>query len=76
MIAGLPFKGQIEMTPSFNCDFSGTVKTGELVESVGEITRSTRSFIFVRTLITVKGEVALSASAVLQHAANKRGPIV
>jgi len=54
------------VTATFNCELVGTAREGELVECTGEVVKAGRSMVFVRGLITCKGEPVASFSSVLK----------
>lgn len=55
------------VTMQFESQFVGGAKVGVLIESAGEITRATRTMIFIRGLITQSGKPVLSYSAILKR---------
>ena len=54
------------VTATFNCELVGTAFEGDLVECRGEVVKPGRSMVFVRGLITCKGEPIASFSSVLK----------
>jgi acyl-coenzyme A thioesterase PaaI-like protein len=54
------------VTATFNCELVGTAFEGDLVECRGEVVKPGRSMVFVRGLITSKGEPIASFSSVLK----------
>jgi uncharacterized protein (TIGR00369 family) len=61
-------------TVSLNSDFLSAAQAGDWVEGVGEITRHTRSLIFVRALLSVGDRPLLSAQAVWKFVASGHKP--
>jgi uncharacterized protein (TIGR00369 family) len=53
-------------TVSLNCDFLSAAKTGDWIEGSGEVTRRTRSMVFIRALLEVEGRPILSAAGVMK----------
>jgi len=51
-------------TVSLNCDFIGTVAGGETVEGVAQLTRRTRSLVFVAGVLRASGRPVLSANGI------------
>ena len=49
---------------SINCDFVGPGRAGDVVEGRGEITRRTRSIIFVNGTLTIGGKPIMTATGV------------
>lgn len=70
VIAREELAGFHAVTATFNGEFVGTAGIGDLVECTGEVVKGGRSLVFVRGLITSKGEPVMSFSATLK----KRGP--
>ena len=62
--------GGMTVTATFNGEFVGTARPGDLVECTGEVVKPGRSMVFVRGLITNAGEPVMSFSSVLK----KTGP--
>jgi acyl-coenzyme A thioesterase PaaI-like protein len=58
--------GSPSVTATFNGEFVGTAHVGDLVECTGEVVKAGRSMVFLRGLITCKGEPVMSFSAVLK----------
>lgn len=58
--------GSPSVTATFNCELVGTAFEGDLVECRGEVVKPGRSMVFVRGLITCKGEPIASFSSVLK----------
>lgn len=54
------------VTATFNCELVGTAFEGDVVECRGEVVKAGRSMVFVRGLITSKGEPIASFSSVLK----------
>jgi len=74
VIAGEAIEGSRTVTATFNGEFVGTARAGELVECTGEVVKAGRSMVFVRGLITNKsqdGEPVMSFSAVLKKTAKR-----
>jgi acyl-coenzyme A thioesterase PaaI-like protein len=59
------------VTATFNCELVGTAREGELVECTGEVVKAGRSMVFVRGLITCKGEPVASFSSVLKKTSRR-----
>jgi uncharacterized protein (TIGR00369 family) len=55
------------VTATFNCELVGTAREGDLVECTGDVVKSGRSMVFVRGLITCKGEPVMSFSSVIKR---------
>lgn len=51
-------------TISFTCQFSGAANFGDFIEMRGEVTRSTRSLMFMHGECTLDGEVIAQATGV------------
>jgi acyl-coenzyme A thioesterase PaaI-like protein len=58
--------GSRTVTATFNGEFVGTARPGELVECTGEVVKAGRSMVFVRGLITAPGGPVMSFSSVLK----------
>ncbi|WP_430420158.1 PaaI family thioesterase [Phenylobacterium sp.] len=58
--------GSSTVTATFNCELVGTAFEGDLVECRGEVVKAGRSMVFVRGMITSKGEPLASFSSVLK----------
>jgi acyl-coenzyme A thioesterase PaaI-like protein len=54
------------VTATFNAELVGAVGEGELVECAGEVVKAGRSMVFVRGLVTCRGEPLMSFSATLK----------
>ena len=54
------------VTATFNGEFVGTARVGDLVECRGEVVKAGRSMIFVRGIISTGGEPMMSFSSVLK----------
>lgn len=54
------------VTATFNGEFVGTAHVGDLVECTGDVIKGGRSMVFLRGLITCKGEPVMNFSAVLK----------
>jgi acyl-coenzyme A thioesterase PaaI-like protein len=69
VIARDAIEGHASVTATFNGEFVGTGRVGELVECTGEVVKAGRSMVFVRGLIvnaSQGGEPMMSFSAVLK----------
>ncbi len=66
VIARDALAGHHSVTATFNGEFVGTAGIGDLVECTGEVVKGGRSLVFVRGLITSKGEPVMSFSATLK----------
>jgi acyl-coenzyme A thioesterase PaaI-like protein len=69
VIARDAIDGSPSVTATFNGEFVGTARVGDLVECTGEVVKAGRSMVFVRGLITngsEGGEPMMSFSAVLK----------
>lgn len=66
VIARDAIQGSSTVTATFNCELVGTAFEGDLVECRGEVVKPGRSMVFVRGLITSKGEPIASFSSVLK----------
>ena len=55
------------ITVTFNSEFLGAAREGEVVEARGEVTREGRSMIFVRGMLTADGKPCLAFSAALKR---------
>ncbi|PWR19035.1 PaaI family thioesterase [Zavarzinia compransoris] len=51
-------------TITLNCDFATAAKPGDQVEGEATITRITKSLVFVRGQLTVRGHVVLQANGI------------
>ena len=51
-------------TITLNCDFAQAAKLGDLVEGEAQITRATRSLIFVTGVLKCRGNVVLQANGI------------
>ncbi|WP_293901994.1 PaaI family thioesterase [Phenylobacterium sp.] len=58
--------GSRTVTATFNGELVGTAHEGDLVECTGEVVKAGRSMVFVRGIITSKGEPVMSFSSVLK----------
>lgn len=58
--------GSSTVTATFNCELVGTAFEGDLVECRGEVVKAGRSMVFVRGMISSKGEPLASFSSVLK----------
>jgi acyl-coenzyme A thioesterase PaaI-like protein len=54
------------VTATFNGEFVGTARVGDLVECRGEVVKAGRSMVFVRGIISTGGEPMMSFSSVLK----------
>ena len=72
VIARDAIQGSQTVTATFNGEFVGTAGIGDLVECTGEVVKGGRSMVFVRGIISSKGEPVMSFSSTLK----KRGPRV
>jgi acyl-coenzyme A thioesterase PaaI-like protein len=70
VIARDSIEGSRCVTATFNGEFVGTARVGDLVECTGEVVKAGRSMVFVRGIISTSGEPMMSFSAVLK----KTGP--
>lgn len=66
VIARDAIDGSSTVTATFNCELVGTAFEGDLVECRGEVVKAGRSMVFVRGMITSKGEPLASFSSVLK----------
>jgi uncharacterized protein (TIGR00369 family) len=66
VIAREDLQGVGSVTATLNGEFVGTAYEGDLVECTGEVVKAGRSMVFVRGLITCKGEPVMSFSGVLK----------
>jgi acyl-coenzyme A thioesterase PaaI-like protein len=66
VIARDAIEGSSTVTATFNCELVGTARVGDLVECTGEVVKAGKSMVFVRGLITCKGEPVASFSSVLK----------
>ena len=57
------------VTATFNGEFVGTAHEGDLVECTGEVVKAGRSMVFLRGIISCKGEPVMSFSSVLKKTA-------
>jgi acyl-coenzyme A thioesterase PaaI-like protein len=57
------------VTATFNGEFVGTARVGDLVECTGEVVKAGRSMVFVRGIISTGGEPMMSFSSVLKKTA-------
>jgi acyl-coenzyme A thioesterase 13 len=55
------------VTMQFESQFVGGAKVGELITSAGEITRATRTMLFIRGLISQSRKPVLAYSAILKR---------
>ncbi len=53
-------------TVSLNCDFLSAVRPGDWVHGIGDITRRTRSMVFVRSVLSVEDRPVLSAAGIMK----------
>ena len=60
--AALAADGQRAMTVSLNCDFIGAVKLGETIVTQVQITRRTRSIVFVTATLAVGERTVMTAT--------------
>jgi acyl-coenzyme A thioesterase PaaI-like protein len=51
-----------ELTISLNCDFVGPAKLGDRIRATANITRKTRSIVFISGELTVEGRPILTAT--------------
>jgi acyl-coenzyme A thioesterase PaaI-like protein len=58
--------GSRTVTATFNGEFVGTARVGDLVECTGEVVKAGRSMVFVRGLITAPGGPVMNFSSVLK----------
>ena len=65
VIAG-PVLDRPAVTATFNAEFAGAVREGELVQATGEVLKAARSLVFVRGLVTADSGVAMSFSGTLK----------
>jgi acyl-coenzyme A thioesterase PaaI-like protein len=65
-IAGSAIDGSRTVTATFNGEFVGSGGIGDLIECTGEVVKAGRSMVFLRGLITNKGEPVMSFSSVLK----------
>jgi uncharacterized protein (TIGR00369 family) len=70
MCAREALKDRHAVTATFNSEFVGSARPGDLVEARAEIVKDGRSMIFMRGMVTTGGEPMLSFSASLK----KTGP--
>jgi acyl-coenzyme A thioesterase PaaI-like protein len=62
--------GSHAVTASFNGDFVGKARAGDLIEGTAEVVKAGRSLVFLRGMIATGGQPIMSFSAVLK----KTGP--
>ncbi|MBI1199424.1 MAG: PaaI family thioesterase [Phenylobacterium sp.] len=58
--------GSRTVTATFNGEFVGTARPGEIVECTGEVVKPGKSMVFVRGIITAPGGPVMSFSSVLK----------
>jgi acyl-coenzyme A thioesterase PaaI-like protein len=58
--------GSRTVTATFNGEFVGTARPGEIVECTGEVVKAGKSMVFVRGIITAPGGPVMSFSSVLK----------
>jgi uncharacterized protein (TIGR00369 family) len=61
-----PVLDRPSVTATFNAEFTGAVREGELVQGTGEVVKAARSLVFVRGLLTADSGVAMSFSGTLK----------
>ena len=66
VIARDAIQGSSTVTATFNGEFVGTARPGDLVECTGEVVKAGRSMVFVRGLITGPEGPVMSFSSVLK----------
>lgn len=66
VIARKEIEGFPTVTATFNGELVGTAHEGDLVECTGEVVKNGRSMVFVRGLITSKGQPVMAFSSVLK----------
>jgi acyl-coenzyme A thioesterase PaaI-like protein len=66
VIARKEIEGFPTVTATFNGELVGTAHEGDLVECSGEVVKNGRSMVFVRGLVTCKGEPVMAFSSVLK----------
>lgn len=66
VIARDAIEGSRSVTATFNCEMVGAAKIGDLVECTGEVVKGGRSMVFVRGIISTRGEPLMSFSSVLK----------
>jgi acyl-coenzyme A thioesterase PaaI-like protein len=66
VIARGVIEGSRTVTATFNGEFVGTARVGELVECTGEVVKAGRSMVFVRGIISAPGGPVMSFSSVLK----------
>jgi len=59
------------VTATFNSEFLGAAREGDVVRATGEVTRAGRSLVFVRGMLTANGEPCLAFSAALKKVGRK-----
>jgi acyl-coenzyme A thioesterase PaaI-like protein len=69
VIARDAIEGSRCVTATFNGEFVGTARVGDLVECTGEVVKAGRSMVFVRGIISTGGEPMMSFSSVLKKTA-------
>ena len=58
--------GSRTVTATFNGEFVGTARVGQMVQCTGDVVKAGRSMVFVRGIITCEGEPVMSFSSVLK----------
>lgn len=66
VIARKEIEGVATVTATFNGELVGTAHEGDLIECTGEVVKNGRSMVFVRGMITCKGEPVMAFSSVLK----------
>ncbi len=67
MIASATGEEMSGVTVTFNSEFVGPARAGQLLEARGEVIRAGRSLVFARGLITADGEAALAFSGTFKR---------
>lgn len=73
VIARKEIEGVSTVTATFNGELVGSAYEGDLVECTGEVVKNGKSMVFVRGLITCKGEPVMAFSSVLKKTRPRRG---
>jgi len=63
--------GSRTVTATFNGEFVGTARVGQLVQCTGDVVKAGRSMVFVRGIITCEGEPVMSFSSVLKKTGSR-----
>ena len=66
-------EGSHAVTATFNGDFVGKARVGDLLEGTAEVVKAGRSMVFLRGMIATGGEPVMSFSAVLKKTGPRAG---